>query len=135
MKREIIETERAPRLPLPFSQAVKLGNLVFVSGQGPIDPKTHEVKGDIKEQTERMLLNIQAILEAAGTSMQNVVNTTLYLTDLKNFEAVNEVYAKFFPKDPPPRATVQAGLLRGMLVEMQCIAWVPEPGREKKEGG
>ncbi len=125
MKREIIETERAPRLLLPFSQAVKLGNLVFVSGQGPIDPKTHEVKGNIKEQTERMLFNIQAILEAAGTSMQNVVNTTLYLTDLKNFEAVNEVYAKFFPKDPPPRATVQAGLLRGMLVEMQCIAWVP----------
>jgi 2-iminobutanoate/2-iminopropanoate deaminase len=85
------------------------------------------VKGDIKAQTERMLLNIKAILEAAGTSMQNVVSTTVYLTDLKNFEAMNEVYGKFFPKDPPPRATVQAGLLRGMLVEMQCIAWVPKP--------
>lgn len=125
MKREIIETAGAPRLPLPFSQAVKLGNLVFVSGQGPIDPKTQAVKGDIKEQTERMLLNIKAILEAAGTSLKNVVSTTVYLTDLKNFEAMNEVYVKFFPKDPPPRATVQAGLLRGMLIEMQCIAWAP----------
>lgn len=125
MKREIIETEGAPRLSLPFSQAVKLGNMVFVSGQGPIDPKTQEVKGDIKEQTERMLLNIKAILEAAGTSLKNVVSTTVYLTDLKNFEAMNEVYVKFFSKDPPPRATVQAGLLRGMLIEMQCIAWAP----------
>jgi 2-iminobutanoate/2-iminopropanoate deaminase len=130
MKREIIETDGAPRLPLPFSQAVKLGNLVFVSGQGPIDPKTHEVKGDIKKQTERMFLNIKAILEAAGTSLNHVVSTTVYLTDLKNFEAMNEVYVKFFPKDPPPRATVQAGLLRGMLVEMQCIAWAPA----EKEG-
>ena len=128
MEREIIETENAPRLPLPFSQAVKLGNLVFVSGQGPIDPRTHEVKGDIKAQTERMLLNIKAILEAAGTALENVVSTTVYLTDLKNFEAMNEVYVKFFPRNPPPRATVQAGLLRGMLVEMQCIASVPEPG-------
>lgn len=125
VKREIIETDGAPHLPLPFSQAVKLGNLVFVSGQGPIDPKTQEVKGDIKEPTERMLLNIKAILEAAGTSLKNVGSTTVYLTDLKNFEARNEVYAKFFPKDPPPRATVQAGLLRGMLIEMQCIAWAP----------
>jgi len=130
MKREIIETEGAPRLPLPFSQAVKLGNLVFVSGQGPIDPETPEVRGDIKAQTERMLLNIKAILEAAGTSFKNVVSTTVYLTDLKDFEAMNEVYSRFFPKDPPPRATVQAGLLRGMLVEMQCIAWAPEKGKE-----
>jgi 2-iminobutanoate/2-iminopropanoate deaminase len=130
MKREIIETEGAPRLPLPFSQAVRLGNLVFVSGQGPIDPVTHEVQGDIKAQTERMLLNIKAILEAAGTSLKNVVSTTVYLTDLKNFEAMNEVYVKFFPKDPPPRATVQAGLLRDMLVEMQCIAGAPEKGNE-----
>lgn len=125
MKREIIETDGAPRLPLPFSQAVKLGNLVFVSGQGPIDPRTHEVKGGIKDQTERMLLNIQAILEAAGTSLKNVVSTTVYLTDLQNFEAMNEVYIKYFPADPPPRATVQAGLLKGMLIEMQCIAWAP----------
>ena len=130
MKREIIETEGAPRLPLPFSQAVRLGNLVFVSGQGPIDPETHEVKGGIKEQTERMLLNIKAILEAAGTSLKSVVSTTVYLTDLKNFKPMNEVYVKFFPKDPPPRATVQAGLLRDMLVEMQCIAWVPEEIKE-----
>ena len=130
MKREIIETEGAPRLPLPFSQAVRLGNLVFVSGQGPIDPETHEVKGDIKEQTERMLLNIKAILEAAGTSLKSVVSTTVYLTDLKNFKAMNEVYAKFFPTDPPPRATVQAGLLRDMLVEMQCIAGVSEEMKE-----
>jgi 2-iminobutanoate/2-iminopropanoate deaminase len=126
MNREIIETEGAPRLPLPFSQAVKLGNLIFVSGQGPIDPKTHEVKGDIKAQTERMLENIKAIIEAAGTDLLNVVSTTVYLTDLKNFDDMNEVYRKYFPKDPPPRATVQAGLLRKMLVEMQCIAAIPE---------
>ena len=130
MKRKIIETDGAPRLPLPFSQAVKVGNLVFISGQGPIDPKTQEVKGGIKDQTERMLLNVKAILEAAGTSLKNVVSTTVYLTDLKNFEAMNEVYVKFFPTDPPPRATVQAGLLRGMLIEMQCIAWVPEGKKE-----
>lgn len=126
MKREIIETDGAPRLPLPFSQAVRLGSFVFVSGQGPINPVTHQVKGKIKAQTERMLKNIKAILRAAGTSLENVVSTTVYLTDLKNFEAMNEVYTKYFPKDPPPRATVQAGLLRGMLVEMQCIAWIPE---------
>jgi len=126
MKREIIETEGAPRLPLPFSQAVKLGNLVLVSGQGPIEPKTHEVKGNIKAQTGRMLENIKAILEAAGTTLANVVSTTVYLTDLKNFDEMNEVYRRYFPKDPPPRATVQAGLLRGMLVEMQCIAAIPE---------
>jgi 2-iminobutanoate/2-iminopropanoate deaminase len=126
MKREIIETDKAPRLPLPFSQAVRLGNLVFVSGQGPIDPITHEVKGDIKAQTERMMENIKNILEAAGTDMMNVVSTTVYLTDLKNFDGMNEVYRKYFPKDPPPRATVQAGLLRGMLVEMQCIAVIPQ---------
>jgi 2-iminobutanoate/2-iminopropanoate deaminase len=126
MKREVIETEGAPRLPLPFSQAVKLGNLVFVSGQGPIEPKTHEVKGGIKIQTERMLENIKAILEAAGTTLANVVSTTVYLTDLKNFDDMNEVYRRYFPQDPPPRATVQAGLLRGMLVEMQCIATIPE---------
>jgi 2-iminobutanoate/2-iminopropanoate deaminase len=77
-----------------------------------------------------MLMNIKAILEAAGTSLNHVVSTTVYLTDLKNFEGMNEVYIKFFPKDPPPRATVQAGLLRGMLVEMQCIAWAPA---EKEE--
>lgn len=126
MKREIIETDGAPRLPLPFSQAVRVGPFVFVSGQGPIDPVTHEVKGDIKGQTERMLENIKAILQAAGTSMENVVSTTVYLTDLDNFEAMNEAYVRYFTKDPPPRATVQAGLLRGMLIEMQCIAWVPE---------
>jgi len=126
MKREIIETDKAPRLPLPFSQGVRLGNLVFISGQGPIDPVTLEVKGDIEAQTERMLENIKAILEAAGTDLGNVVSTTVYLTDLKNFEGMNEVYRKYFPRDPPPRATVQAGLLRGMLVEMQCIAAIPE---------
>jgi 2-iminobutanoate/2-iminopropanoate deaminase len=126
MKREIIETEKAPQLPLPFSQAMKFGNLVFVAGQGPIDPVSHEVKGDIKAQTERMLENIRAILEAAGTDLGKVVSTTVYLTDLKNFDAMNEVYRQYFPKEPPPRATVQAGLLRNMLVEMQCIAWVPE---------
>ena len=126
MKREIIETDKAPRLPLPFSQAVRMGNLVFVSGQGPIDPITHQVKGDIKAQTERMLENIKAILGAAGTNLLNVVSTTVYLTDLQNFEGMNEVYRKYFPKEPPPRATVQAGLLRGMLVEMQCVAAIPE---------
>lgn len=127
MKKEIVETKKAPILPLPFSQAAKAGSYVFVSGQGPIDPETHEVKGEIKAQTEKMLENIKAILEAAGASMENVVYTTVYLTDLKNFEAMNEVYAKYFPKDPPPRATVQAALLRGMLIEMQCIAWIPSP--------
>jgi 2-iminobutanoate/2-iminopropanoate deaminase len=126
VKREIIDTDKAPRLPLPFSQAVKCGNLVFLSGQGPIHPITHEVKGDIKAQTERMLENIKAILMAAGTTLANVVSTTVYLTDLNNFDDMNEVYRRYFPKDPPPRATVEAGLLRGMLVEMQCIAAIPE---------
>lgn len=125
MRREIIETDGAPRLALPFSQAVRIGSFVFVSGQGPIDPVTHEVKGDIKAQTKRMLENVKAILEAADTSLENVVSTTVYLTDLKNFDAMNEVYVKYFTEDPPPRATVQAGLLKGMLIEMQCIAWIP----------
>ena len=85
MKREIIETERAPRLPLPFSQAVKLGNLIFVSGQGPIDPKTHEVNGDIKAQTERMLENIKAILEAAGTDLSECGEYDGFLNGPKKF--------------------------------------------------
>ena len=126
MKKVVIKTHKAPDLPHNFSQAMKVGSFVFVSGQGPIDPETHEVKGDIREQTAKTLENLKAILEAAGASLSDVVSTTVYLTNLNNFLEMDQVYKTYFPKDPPPRATVQAGLLRNMLIEIQAIACIQD---------
>ncbi len=124
MPREVIATSGAPQAIGPYSQAIRAGGLVFVSGQIPLDPQTGQlVDGGIEEQTRRVLLNIQAILEAAGLSLKNVVRTTVFLADLADFPKMNEVYAEFFSESPPARTTVQAaGLPRGARVEVDAIA-------------
>ncbi|HVH44573.1 MAG TPA: RidA family protein [Labilithrix sp.] len=114
----------APAAIGPYSQAIDAGDLVFLSGQVPIDPKTGElVQGDIGVQTDRVLDNLSAVLEAAGCSFSDVVKTTIYLTDLADFQAVNATYGKRFASAPPARATVQvAALPKGARVEIDAIA-------------
>ena len=122
--KEIVVTERAPRAIGPYSQAVRSGNLLFASGQIPIDPATGEfVAGGITEQTEQVMRNVSAILEAAGADLQQVVKTTVFLADMDDFTAMNEVYGRFFGENPPARATVQAARLpRDARVEIEAIA-------------
>jgi 2-iminobutanoate/2-iminopropanoate deaminase len=127
MDKQIIKTENAPKPVGPYSQAVKAGNLVFVAGQVPIDPKTGTiVQGDIKEQTKRVLENIKAILEAANLSMDHVVKTSVFLKSMADFSKMNDVYATYFRSRPPARSTVQAGNLPpGAEVEIEAIAYSP----------
>jgi len=122
--REIISTENAPGAIGPYSQAVKTGNMVFCSGQIPIDPQTGNfVSEDVAEQTRQVLKNLSAVLEAAGTNLNNVVKTSVFLADMNDFAAMNEVYAEFFNENKPARATVQAARLpRDARVEIECIA-------------
>ena len=124
--RETIATDRAPRAIGPYSQAVRAGNLIFASGQIPIDPATGEfVSGEIAEQTEQVLRNISAVFEAAGASLSQVVKTTVFLADMDDFTAMNEIYARFFGEHRPARATVQAARLpRDAKVEIEAIAVV-----------
>jgi len=122
--KEIISTENAPGAIGPYSQAVKTENLIFCSGQIPIDPQTGEfVSGDVAEQTEQVLKNLSAVLKAAGSDLNNVVKTTVFLVDMSDFTAMNEVYARYFSENKPARATVQAARLpRDARVEIECIA-------------
>ena len=122
--KEIISTEKAPGAIGPYSQAVKTGGMVFCSGQIPIDVATGEfVSNDVAEQTEQVLKNLSAVLEAAGTSLNNVVKTTVFLADMNDFTAMNEIYAKYFSENKPARATVQAARLpRDARVEIECVA-------------
>lgn len=124
--KEIVSTENAPGAIGPYSQAVRTGNMVFCSGQIPIDPATGDfVSDDVAEQTGQVLKNLSAVLEAAGTSLNNVVKTTVFLADMNDFVAMNEVYAKYFSENKPARATVQAARLpRDARVEIDCIAVV-----------
>lgn len=126
--RERIQTDRAPAAIGPYSQAIRAGGFVFVSGQIPIDPATGEfVSGGIGEQTERVLRNLSAVLEAAGSGLDKVVKTTVFLADMKEFAAMNEVYAKFFTGATPARATVAAaGLPRDARVEIEAVALLGE---------
>ena len=125
MGRKIIKTEHAPQAIGPYSQAVEAGGLVFVSGQIPIDPKTGTVIGaDIRMQTKLVMENARAILAAAGCDLQCVVKSTIYLKNMSDFAAVNEVYGSFFPSEPPARATVEvARLPKDAALEMDFIAW------------
>jgi 2-iminobutanoate/2-iminopropanoate deaminase len=122
--KEAVFTERAPRPIGPYSQAIKLGNLLFVSGQIPIDPTTNEVaKGGIKEQTERVLENVKAILEAANMTLDDVVMAFVYLSDMADFPQFNEVYSRYFKERPPARVTVAVkSLPRDVKVEIAVIA-------------
>lgn len=125
MRKEVILTDRAPRPIGPYSQAIKVGPWIFVSGQIPIDPATGEVvKGGIREQTRRVLENVKAILEAAGASLSDVVKVTVFLKDLKLFREFNEVYAEYFKESPPARTTVEvSNLPKGVLLEIDVIAY------------
>lgn len=119
-----ISTTNAPAAIGPYSQAIKVGELVFVSGQLPIDPATGAfAEGGIKELTRQSLTNMKAILEEAGTSMANVVKTTVFLADMNDFAAMNEVYAEFFAAPFPARSAVAVKTLpKGAQVEIECIA-------------
>jgi 2-iminobutanoate/2-iminopropanoate deaminase len=121
-----VSTPNAPKAIGPYSQAVVAGNLVFCSGQIPLDPATGQmIDGDIRAQTRRVLDNLKAVLEAAGSGLDRVVRTTIFVMDMGDFAAVNEVYGGYFGATPPARATVQvAGLPRGARVEIDAIATV-----------
>lgn len=122
--KEIISTDKAPKAIGPYSQAVKAGGFLFLSGQIPLDPATGEfVAGGIREQTERVMVNIAAVLAEAGVGFDAVVKTTIFLTDLANFGVVNEVYGSRFSAAPPARSTVEVkGLPRDALVEIEVLA-------------
>ena len=122
--REIVATEAAPQAIGPYSQAIILGDFVFTSGQIPIDPQTGVfVEGGITEQTEQVLRNLAEVLRAAGTSLEGVVKTTVFLADMNDFAAMNEVYGRYFSNEPPARSTVQAARLpRDARVEIDVIA-------------
>jgi 2-iminobutanoate/2-iminopropanoate deaminase len=124
--KDIVATDRAPRAIGPYSQAVRAGDLVFASGQIPIDPATGEfVAGGIAEQTAQVLRNLTAVFEAAGVGMDEVIKTTVFLADMDDFTTMNEVYGRFFGEEPPARATVQAARLpRDARVEIEAIATV-----------
>ena len=121
---ESIQTDRAPQAIGPYSQAIKANGFVFASGQIPLDPTSMKiVEGGIEEQTERVLDNLKAVLEAAGSSLDRVVKTTVYLADMNEFAAMNEVYARYFGATRPARATVQvARLPRDVRVEIDVVA-------------
>src|SRR6266849_6598732 len=130
MKKEAVRTGPAP-LGLPFSPAVRLGELLFVSGQGPIDKNGKVIPGDISAQTKATLENFKRIMEAAGSNMDCVLQTTIYLTNLTEYSGMNEVYSSFFNDPKPARTTIQAGdLLFGMKVEIHGIAYVPDKQRK-----
>ena len=124
MQREIIHTDHAPAAVGPYSQAVKIGNLVYTAGQIALDPATGQMReDDIQIQTEQVLNNLQAVLQAAGTDLANVVKTTVFLKDMGEFKAMNEVYGRYFPANPPARSAVQvAALPLNGRVEIEAVA-------------
>ena len=122
--KQIVATDEAPRAIGPYSQAVVANGLVFASGQIPLDPRTGEfVAGGIREQTERVMQNLSAVLRAAGSGLERVLKATVYLADMADFAEMNEVYGSYFREEPPARSTVQAARLpRGARVEIDLIA-------------
>jgi 2-iminobutanoate/2-iminopropanoate deaminase len=124
MEKEIINSKNAPAAVGPYSQAVKVGNMVYTAGQLGLDPATGKlVEGGIEAQTRQVLRNIQALLAAAGSDLAHVVKTTVFLLDMNEFKAMNAVYAEFFPEQPPARSTVQvAALPLGGRVEIETVA-------------
>jgi 2-iminobutanoate/2-iminopropanoate deaminase len=124
MKKRIIQTDKAPKAIGPYSQAIQAGNLLFLSGQIPLDPVSGElVKGDIRQGTKRVLENMKGVLESQGLGMEDVVKVTIFLKDMGNFSQVNEVYATYFPSSPPARSTVEvAKLPRDVDIEIEATA-------------
>jgi 2-iminobutanoate/2-iminopropanoate deaminase len=123
MERKVVSTADAPQAIGPYSQAITLGDLVFCSGQIPLTREGTVAEGDITIQTRQVLINLKYLLAAAGSSLERVVKTTVFLADMHEFKAMNEVYAEFFPSAPPARSTVQvARLPRDVRVEIEAIA-------------
>jgi 2-iminobutanoate/2-iminopropanoate deaminase len=127
MMREVIRTSKGPQPRGPYSQAIVANGFVFVAGQGPTNPSTNDLElGDVGSETRRTLQNIQAILEAAGSSLRDVVRVGVFLADIRDFDSMNAVYKEFFPQDQPARTTVGAQLPK-IKVEIDCIARVSNP--------
>lgn len=125
MNREIISTTKAPSAIGPYSQGVKVGNMIYTSGQIPVNPETGELEMDIKKATKRSMENVKAILEEAGTTLENIIKTTIFLKDMNDFALVNEVYASFFKENPPSRSCVEvARLPKDAVIEIEAIATV-----------
>jgi 2-iminobutanoate/2-iminopropanoate deaminase len=125
--RETVNAEKAPKPAGPYSHAVVADGFVFISGQGPVDPETGTMPDAFEDQVRQTLRNVQTILEAAGSSLDDVIKVNAFVTDLTRFQEFNEVYGEFFRHDPPARTTVGASLL-GFLVEVDCIARLREAG-------
>lgn len=122
MKKKIISSSEFP-VSGPYSAAVEANEIIFISGQLPVDPETGEIISDIKSATRQILVNIRNILRKTDLDLSHIVKTTIFLKNIKDFPAVNEVYAVFFPDDPPARSTVEASVLpRGALIEIEAIA-------------
>jgi 2-iminobutanoate/2-iminopropanoate deaminase len=123
-EKQIIQTENAPKAIGPYSVGVRAGGLIFTAGQIGLDPHTNEiVPGGIEAETRQILSNLKNVLEAAGSSLNHVVKTTVFLRDMNDFARMNAVYGEFFPGEPPARSTIQvAGLPRGVAVEIEAIA-------------
>ena len=126
MNKTVVSTDKAPKAIGPYSQAIKVGEFVYTAGQIALDPATGElVGGGIEAKTRRVLQNLTEVLKGAGTSMDKVIKTTVFMTNLAEFNKMNAVYAEFFPKDPPARSTVQVAALPKMgVVEIEVVAMV-----------
>ena len=123
MSKKVIATEKAPGAIGPYSQAMRIGNMIFTSGQIPLNPATGEMVTEIAAATKQSLENVKAILEVEGATMDNVIKTTVFLSDMNNFVAMNEVYATYFPQNPPARSAVEvARLPTDAVVEIEVIA-------------
>ncbi len=130
--RKVVKSKKAPQPRGPYSPAIVAGGFVFVAGQAAINPKTNELElGSVQSETRRTLENIKAILESAGSSMKDVVRVGVFLSDMKNFAAMNKVYAEFFPKAPPARTTVGVSMPK-IKVEIDCIARVGKSRKRKR---
>lgn len=122
MKKKVIKTSAA-HVAGPYSAAIEAKDFIFISGQLPVDPSTGEMIKDIKQATKQVIINIQSILKKTDLDLNNIVKTTIFLKDIKDFPVVNEIYAGFFSKDPPARSTIEASVLpKGALIEIEAIA-------------
>ncbi|HVA00639.1 MAG TPA: Rid family detoxifying hydrolase [Terriglobia bacterium] len=129
--RKVVRSKKVPQPRGPYSPAIIAGGFVFVAGQGPVNPATDELElGDIRSETRRTLENVRVILEAAGSSLRDVVRVGVFLSNMKDFAAMNEVYREFFPKDQPARTTVGVDMPK-IKVEIDCIAQVRKSRRRK----
>jgi len=126
MKREIVHTDKAPKAIGPYSQAIRTETMIFTAGQTGLDPATGELIGStVEEQTRQVLINLQNVVEAAGSTLAQVVKTTVFLKDMNDFSKMNAIYAEFFGENPPARSTVAvAGLPKGGLVEIEAVVLI-----------